>query len=348
MQKDSAPSRRIEALDYLRGFFILVIIVDHLWRWPNLFQYASGRGELWASAAEGFIIISGLLVGYVRGRKSLKKPLSEVSKKLVLRGIMLYIWVIITTIILVVASWYLPFASNIAFVPYDKGDLLGLLSGTVTLQFAHSLTHFLYLYAIFLVVAPVFVWLFRRGMWWLGVLLSMVGWAYGFALNIEYLQWQALFFLAAAGGFYLDQIIAVGRKIPERFVWLAVFCAMISIVVAEAIILPSSPGSYSHEVFTREPLSLPRIGLALTWFVALAWLFNLLEPWLHKFVGWILLPFGTRSLTAYILHSFVLMLVSLAIPNTYEFWLNTLIAVIAIMGTWAVLKIPNINRVVPR
>ena len=122
----------------------------------------------------------------------------------------------------------------------------------------------------------------------------------------------------------------------------------ISIVVAEAIILPSSPGSYSHEVFTREPLSLPRIGLSLTWFVALAWLFNLLEPWLHKFVGWLLLPFGTRSLTAYIVHSFVLMLVSLAIPNTYEFWLNTLIAVIAIMGTWALLKIPNINRVVPR
>src|ERR1700757_4441609 len=110
MSTNSAASKvagRIEALDYLRGFFILVIIVDHVWRWPNLFQYASGRGELWASAAEGFIIISGLLVGYVRGRKSLKKPLRDVSKKLVLRGLMLYVWVIITTVILAVASWYL-------------------------------------------------------------------------------------------------------------------------------------------------------------------------------------------------------------------------------------------------
>ena len=78
-----AAVSRMLALDYLRGFFIVIIVIDHLWRWPNMFEYVSGRGELWASAAEGFVIISGLLVGYVRGYKNRNQPLLEVSKKLI-------------------------------------------------------------------------------------------------------------------------------------------------------------------------------------------------------------------------------------------------------------------------
>src|SRR6476659_812915 len=124
MSETTKVSKRIEALDYLRGFFILVIIIDHMWRWPNLFQYVSGRGELWVSAAEGFVMISGLLVGYVRGRKGMKKPFAEISKKLITRGLMLYVWAFITTIILVSATWYLTFRSNIAYVPYAKSDWL--------------------------------------------------------------------------------------------------------------------------------------------------------------------------------------------------------------------------------
>lgn len=107
-------SERMLVLDYLRGFFIMIIIADHLWRWPNLFEYVSGRGELWSSAAEGFVIISGLLVGYVRGYKNREKPMLEVAKKLVIRGIMLYIWMIIVSIALVWATWSLTFNGNMA------------------------------------------------------------------------------------------------------------------------------------------------------------------------------------------------------------------------------------------
>src|SRR6478752_2733089 len=93
----ASSASRFLALDYLRGFFIIVIIVDHLWRWPSLFEFISGRGELWSSAAQGFIIISGLLIGYIRGYKNRDQPLWGITKKLLKRGLTLYVWMFITT-----------------------------------------------------------------------------------------------------------------------------------------------------------------------------------------------------------------------------------------------------------
>lgn len=348
MFTSTGESKRIEALDYLRGFFIFVIIVDHLWRWPNLFEYVSGRGELWSSAAEGFVIISGLLVGYIRGRKGLKKSFGEISKKLVLRGVMLYAWTLITTFLLVAATWFLSFKSGVAWVPYDKFQWEGLIPDTLSLQYAHTLTHFLYLYAIFLVISPLLVWLLRKGWWWVGAILSIATWWYGLMSNNEWMQWQILFFLPATAGFYLDQIIGFFRNIPTTLINAFTFSGLITIVLSALVILPSTPGSYTLEVFTREPLSLARILLSFVWFVSLAWFFNKLLPWLEKWTSWLLLPFGTKSLTAYIVHSFILMAISFLFPVYREFWQNTLIVCITVLITLLVLRIPGINRVIPR
>lgn len=348
MSSTTSASKRIEALDYLRGFFILVIIIDHLWRWPNLFQFASGRGELWASAAEGFVIISGLLVGYIRGRKGLKKSFSEISKKLVLRGLMLYAWTLITTVILVGATWYLSFQSNVAWVPYAKYDWSSIITDTLTLNYAHLLTHFLYLYAIFLVISPLFIWLYRRGWWWLGLVVSIIGWLYGYSFDNEWMQWQALFFVPATAGFYLDEIIAFFRKLPSMAIYVVVGAGLLSIILSAVIILPLEPGSYTQNIFSREPLSIARICLSFIWFISLAWLFNRILPLLEKSLGWLLLPFGTKSLTAYIVHSFVMMAVALWIPLFTGFWQNTILVCIAVLVTWLIVTIPGINRVVPR
>jgi hypothetical protein len=348
MSSNSKIAGRIEALDYLRGFFILVIIVDHLWRWPNLFQYASGRGELWVSAAEGFVMISGLLVGYVRGYKGLKKPFAEISKKLIARGLMLGIWAIITTILIVTASWTLVFRSNIAYVPIAQFDWWNLIVKSLTLQYTHTLSHFLYLYALFLVAAPLLVWLLRRRQWWIGGVISVGLFVLGTFWKIESLQWQLLFFLPAIAGFYLDSIIAYCRRIPPWLIWTFISVGAASVIWSALVVLPIAPGWYHTHLFSREPLAPARIGLAVVWFITLAYLFNKGLQWLEHSVGWLLMPFGTRSLTAYIVHSLPLMLIALFIPATNSFILNSLIAALAILATWTILKIPNLNKVIPR
>ena len=54
---------RIPAFDHLRGYFLALIIVTHLYLMPNLVEVVTGRGALPASAAEGFCAISGIIMG---------------------------------------------------------------------------------------------------------------------------------------------------------------------------------------------------------------------------------------------------------------------------------------------
>lgn len=44
---------------------MIAIIVDHIGWGPSLFHLLSGGGKLFASPAEGFFVISGILVGYI-------------------------------------------------------------------------------------------------------------------------------------------------------------------------------------------------------------------------------------------------------------------------------------------
>lgn len=345
-------SSRILALDYLRGFFIIVIIVDHLWRWPSLFEYISGRGELWASAAEGFVIISGLLVGYIRGYKNRKKPLAEVSKKLVIRGVMLYIWMLITTLALVGASWALNFKGDIAYIPIPEGHWGELIISALRFDYVHTLTHFLYLYAIFLVLSPLVIWLFRRKMAWIVAVVSALTWMYGVSKGVEWMQWQLLFFIPAIAGFYLETLQAkfqaLSSSAKKSLQFGSIGVTLITLFISAIIILPNSPGEYQSILFGRDPITIATIVMSFVWFIGLFSLFSLILPTLKKWLGWLLIAFGERSLTAYILHTIPLVLCQLIFVPFHNFWVNTLLGISCILFTWGLLKIPYINKVIPR
>lgn len=345
-------SSRILALDYLRGFFIVIIISDHLWRWPNLFELISGRGELWSSAAEGFVIISGLLVGYVRGYKNRQQPLLTVSKKLVMRGIMLYVWMVITTLLLVTASWLLNFKGNMAYVPIPQFHWNDLIVNVLRLDYVHTLTHFLYLYAIFLIIAPLVVWLLRQRKYWIIGLASMTVWLVGSKYSIEWMQWQILFFLPAIAGYYLESITkyftGLSKTLQTNIRIGLIVITFITLAWAQIIVLTKAPGSYQSILFGRDPVTLATVSISFIWFLGLLSLFQYLLPWLKKWLGWLLLTFGERSLTAYILHIIPLVLCALLFPVTGNIYEDTLLSITSILTTWILLKIPHINRIIPR
>lgn len=345
-------SSRILALDYLRGFFIVIIISDHLWRWPNLFEIISGRGELWSSAAEGFVIISGLLVGYIRGYKNRNQPLATVSKKLITRGVMLYVWMVITTLLLVTASWLLNFKGNMAYVPIPQFHWGDLILSVIRLDYVHTLTHFLYLYAIFLIIAPLVVWLLRQNKYWIVGIASAIVWLIGSRYSIEWMQWQILFFLPTIAGYYLDTITKFFThlsKPTQTSIRIGLIVATFtSLTWAQIVVLAKAPGSYQSILFGRDPVTLATVGISFIWFLGLMSLFQYILPWLQKWFGWLLLTFGERSLTAYILHIIPLVLCALLFPVTGNIYEDTLLSIASILVTWSLLKIPHINRVIPR
>jgi hypothetical protein len=79
-KKAPEKPKRIETIDILRGFYIFSIIVVHLARFPNGYDIFTGRGILWATNSEGFFLMSGMLIGIIRGRKDGSLPFKEVAK----------------------------------------------------------------------------------------------------------------------------------------------------------------------------------------------------------------------------------------------------------------------------
>jgi hypothetical protein len=86
--------KRIASFDLIRGYFIFMILIDHLRRFFGVYEVFTGRGAQWASAAEGFFFVSGIMLGMVRGRKMINYKFSLVVKKCWARAFKLYIWAV--------------------------------------------------------------------------------------------------------------------------------------------------------------------------------------------------------------------------------------------------------------
>lgn len=344
------------ALDLLRGFFIVVIIADHLWRWPSLFTFMTGEARLWVTAGEGFVIISGLLVGYVRGYKNRELPLLAVSKKLWKRAALLYGWLVGMSILYSVLVWYIPMAAPTAWVDVPIGDWWQLISATILTIYKHDWIHFLYFYALLLTVTPLVVYWLRTQRIYAVVLFTIAGYIVGRIMNIEWLQWMPMFFLPAIAGYHLSDIqiwwSRLGRNKRHALLWLlygTVGLSIIASIICTFILPDNSLASSLNHLFSKEfYFPVARIPIALLWFVGFVMLFHHSRKPIDRFVGWLLLPFGMRSLTAYIVHGSILFIIALLIPLTANVWYNTAIGVVAIIATWLLVRLRLVQKVIPQ
>ena len=357
MSKTEAKSQnRLETLDHLRGFFIVVIIIDHLSRFPSLFGLITGKGLLWVTAAEGFVAISGLLVGYIRGYKNRHSPFKEVAIKLLRRAGLLYIWSLIASIAYVAIIWNVPLQGGFPSTPMPTGDWETFLIQLVTMQYTYVWVHFLTLYALFLAASPIAIWLLRKNLAWVVATISLVLLVLGWATKIEALQWQFLFFIPSIAGFYLQPILDWWHKLnqsTQRTIAVATVGITVVTVVTSVVFTFYAPAlgnitSYVNDtLFAKDSISLLRAGMAFLWFVGYIFIFYTLRRAISKVLNWLLIPIGTHSLTSYILHGVALCIISFFTVGGDNILINTLLGAATILITWGLVKIPFIRRVIP-
>jgi len=344
------------ALDLLRGFFIVVIIVDHLWRWPSLLGFVSGEGRLWVTAGEGFVIISGLLIGYIRGYKNRDLPLLDVIKKVEMRALLLYAWLVGLTIFYSVLSWYVTFADPVPWVEIPKDSWIPLIQNTLLFDYQHPWIHFLYFYTLLLAVTPLAIYLLRKGLPAVVAAASFFGYAAGVTYTIEWLQWTPMFFLPAIAGYYLPIIqnwwtqLSYRAKTSLRTTLYSVVGASIIASAAATFLAPADPlASYLNSIITKQDFfQFARIPIALLWFVGFALFFSQFSTIINRLFGWLLLPLGLRSLTAYILHGSVLFVIAYFLPISENIWYNTLVGILAIIATLALVSQRHVQKIIPR
>lgn len=351
----------------------MVITLDHLQFWPSFWQYFTGQGRLWVSAAEGFFIISGLLIGYLRAYKEADKPLWPIAKKLLKRAGMLWLWAVVITMAVLVLSFALP--GDAGLLPaLPKDDMVAsagaLLANIFTMNYTSDWIYFLRLYALMLTATPLFLWIIRKQHGALVAVAVSLG-VYLLSLILELkepaLWWQVLFFGAALIGWKFESITAwLGARPKLRtgllysIVGLTVIGLAISYFMVHGWAYVESPTTritqesyvsvraYVDPVFSNTPLSFPRILLSFFWIFGLLGLTHIIRRPLKKYLGWLLVTFGSASLTAYCLQAVLLVFVIKFVELDGTFWPNTLAGAAVILLIWALMKIPLVQRVFPK
>ncbi|HET8884069.1 MAG TPA: OpgC domain-containing protein [Candidatus Saccharimonadales bacterium] len=364
-------SSRILTFDLLRGYFLVAIILDHLAFYPNGLDWWSGRGGLYVSAAEGFFLISGIVLGIVRGSKLIDRSFGVAAKLLLKRSVQLYITAIVLMLLFTFIGWF--FLDNPGLKPGIRSpdeNLLRIIWGALTFEYIYGWADYLRLYAIFILFSPIAVWLLRKKLWYVVLAVSIFIWTqfHNSTLGSEELSqvysWQLIFFSGLIIGFHWDAIANWWRRlnvtIRKVTIGIVVSLAAVTMVTNFVVLygqsllgLPFEFLPAIHDAvspfFDKEELPIPRLALFLLWFWASFWLFARFEKQIMRVLGWLLLPFGANSLYVYTLHAVLVFFVHLIITGgTMPAVVNFVLSVSIVLLIWLAVRYKVLMNVIPR
>jgi hypothetical protein len=187
-------------------------------------------------------------------------------------------------------------------------------------------------------MAPLALWLLRKGKWYILIAGSIGLWA---LFPLAYtstsrsaellmpLSWQLIFFIGLTIGFYWPVIQKWWDELSKktRFYILTPILSVAAVTIIANIILAVATnyggnGTVAAQfyndmlasTFNKDSLTPLRILLFGTWFTLGLFIVMRYEKQIIKWAGWILLPFGKNSLYVYTLHAILLFFAHLIIP----------------------------------
>ncbi len=236
--------RRVPLLDGLRGYFLLFMLLTHLFGGAHPLVRVNHAELGFVQDAQGFVFLSGLLVGSLYGRRMTRSGFAGPARQMWLRAAELYLWTIGLMLVVLVLRNILPGAEAI------WGPWLGLLPteeppvllAAATMLYQPTFFDILPQYILYLAAAPVLLWLCLTGravavlvgsaLLWISIQLGLhlglaelingvLGrWQDGLTLRAAFnpLAWQVLFFSALVlGALWSKGDIDVGRILdPAR------------------------------------------------------------------------------------------------------------------------------------
>ena len=165
----ATPAKRVDGIDFWRGFALLTIFIDHV---PdNAFQHITFRNIGFSDAAELFVFLSGTSVALAYGTRFFNGETWAAVRAVLRRAFTLY-WVQVLTSLLIIglfaaaSGWW----DNDDLVDDPDRDLLmssPLQGFPAMLVMLHQLgnVNILPMYIMLLLMTPALLWLARRNDW---------------------------------------------------------------------------------------------------------------------------------------------------------------------------------------
>ncbi|MBU2868836.1 OpgC domain-containing protein [Pacificibacter marinus] len=220
---------RLQHLDGIRGFFLLSMTLGHIAIFiPSDVGILTHHRNGFVDAAQGFVAISGIVIGLVFGKQLLRVSGAAMRQKMFARMFVVWRWhfLILGSIIVLSVAMHgagIPLITKLATDP-----LLFVFLGA-TLTSGPMFVDILPMYLVFMALTPAALVAMQRGQWLRVASISAVAWAIGqtdlpslawaaigektgiadegvtLGLYFNRLGWQVLYFAGLAGGFLMAQ-----------------------------------------------------------------------------------------------------------------------------------------------
>jgi hypothetical protein len=346
-------------LDLLRGFCVVVMVADHIGGERSWVYVVTGGNRFFTSAAEGFVLISGIVMGTVYMNVIRREGMNAMLRKILKRAGFLYLLTVSLTILFALVSYLMNSAWSLAITPARP---LEFVLSVGTLHRSYPVTDVLLLYTLLVLAAPPLLYLLGTGRtkialagaWGLWLLWQVSPADVQFPWNVvdggfPFAAWQLPFAMGVIIGYHRDRI---ARALTSRArAAIVIGGALLSLVLIVAFQLTiadrasDQPSALawllsSDLVFGKNDLRPGRL-LALLGVASFAYtLVTVLWVPIRRALGWLFLPLGQRSLGAYGIHLFVLALSDSWIGDLLRIGTdNTLLQMVSIVIIWALLPV---------
>jgi hypothetical protein len=367
-RSSEAASRRDLRLDFLRGFCIFAMVVDHFGGESWLYAITGGN-RFYVSAAEGFIFISGFVMGQAYRAKRERFGLIEAMVEALRRARTLYLATAILTVIF--SALYL-YTDIILWTGRDFGlgidTMAEIVVGALTLHYTYHGTDILAMYTLLVLVAPMVLLLLSIGRWywvlfgaWALWLLyqiypeqAAVPWYIRHGENFPVAAWQVLFITGLVLGFHRGEIGNLVRhwrrlRVVAVALGIAVTLTLISLFSGQAFLFDVDPTVLS-ETFFKVPLRPWRLVAFASLAIVAYTLTSYLWLPLRRALGWLMLPLGQAALYSYIVHFFLILLVfnlTPALPVLPWDVINPLVQMAVVLLLWCLVRWRVLFGVIP-
>jgi len=393
IQRERSPlaypldARRDLRIDFLRGMVMFLLIIVHI-EIVSIYNLLVWERIGVVSGGEGFVILSGIVIGMVYGPRFMNGNSEPGSDALVRRSLQLY-RINIAMILFTALLMAIPFINADAistFTNRGTGEVFQLFPSlsaplkewvgrVVLLRSGPHQFQIMGLYVFLLLISPIALQCMAKG--WTPLVLT-IAWViyvyqwvdpryitgaqfeYGFPL----LTWQLTYLHGVAIGVHRAQIAELLADSRVRRTLLIV-CGVLFIAFAFftqnnpnprlpdwtriSVIPPDTFNHYYSLYFKKNTLGLLRI-LNYTVVLILAY-YVLSRFWgvFNRFFGWYFVPLGQASLYAFILHVPYVMLIDLIPAFNQGSWImNTIAHTIVLSSIWLMVKAKFLFRWIPR
>ena len=186
--------KRLVYLDIIRGTLLAFIVTNHIPYAPKFIDVFTGDGALVATAAEGFFLLSGLMVAYLYLPKILSDTRS-ILKKVWKRALTLYIISIATTVVFTLAALFVHTDPTGGSLYGGSLFSLDFLRNLLSFHYVYGWADFLSRYAVFMLFAPAALFLMAYKKTYILIIISILLWFLSPVIGMaQFSAWQILFF----------------------------------------------------------------------------------------------------------------------------------------------------------